>query len=174
MLATGLRPQHTRSLQVSTCPYVPFCTGLKISSNVYAATSVFYCLSIRSTAFSLLCICTLACIFCADIFRLTHHLLCWLTHLIHKLPSLPTSFPLEIRHVTSRQGMRRTYPPTPPVILSGRAELTVGELEAITTFAGAKGIINATAVFLAILSCNARFCFILFCFSVEDYGYSFL
>jgi len=111
-----------RSLQVSKWPHSPFCTSLKFPSNVYAATSFFYCLSTRCPAFSLLRTCTLACIFCLDIFRLTQRLLCWLAHLIHKLSSLPTIFPPETLHMAPRRGMRSIRPPTPLLVLRGRAE----------------------------------------------------
>lgn len=115
-------PRTYRNLQVSKWPHSRFCTSRKFSSNIYAATSFFYCLSTTCPAFCLLCIRTLACIFCLDIFRLTQRLLCWLTHSIHKLSLLPTSFPPEILHMAPRQGMRSIHPPTPLLILRGRAE----------------------------------------------------
>lgn len=115
-----LRAQYIcRSLQLSKWPHSPFCTSLKFSSNVYAATSFFYYLSTRCPAFSLLCICTLACIFCPDIFRLTQHLLCWLTYLLHKLSLLPTNFPSETFHMAPKQGTRSILPPIPLLFLGG-------------------------------------------------------
>lgn len=121
-----LRPQYIyRSLQLSKWPLSPFCTSLKFSSNVYAATSFFYYLSTRCPALSLLCICTLACVFCLDIFRLTQHLLCWLTYSVYKLSLLPTSFPSETFHMAPRQGMRSILPPIPLLFLGGDQRLEI-------------------------------------------------
>lgn len=155
-----------RSLhQVSQWPHGHFCTSLKFSSKVYAATSCFCCLSTRCPAFSLLCVCALACIFCLDIFRRTQHLLCWLTQLIHKLSLLPTSFPPEALHMSPRQGMRSIHPPTPLLVLRGRAEAGKQqrlELETPPHSSDSypslgQGHQTAATAFLETLSCNPWF-----------------